>query len=64
MVIPHSQMFSPRSFAQEATRRCVRAMYPYCGVALQMVSEYTLTEYPGQAKLIVVPSPHVLTEKC
>ncbi len=64
MVIPHSQMFSPRSFAHEATRRCVRAMYYHCGVPMQAVSEYTLAEYAGQAKLIVVPSPRVLTQKC
>jgi hypothetical protein len=64
MVIPHSQMFSPRSFAHEATRRCVRAMYYHCGVPVQAVSEYTLGEYSGRAKLIVVPSPRVLTEKC
>jgi Beta-galactosidase len=64
MVIPHSQMFAPRSFAQEATRRAVRAMYYYCGVPVQAVSEYTLGEYTGQAKLIVVPSPRVLTQKC
>ena len=64
LVIPHSQMFSPRSFAHEATRRCVRAMYYHCGVPMQAVSEYTLAEYSGQAKLIVVPSPRVLTEKC
>lgn len=62
MVIPHSHMFSPRSFAQEATRRCVRAMYYYCGMPMQAVSEYTLAEYAGQAKLIVVPSPRVLTQ--
>ena len=64
MVIPHSQMFSPRSFAQEATRRAVRAMYYHCGVPVQAVSEYTLGEYAGQAKLIIVPSPRVLTLKC
>jgi hypothetical protein len=64
MVIPHSQMFSPRSFAHEATRRCVRAMYYHCGVPVQAVSEYTVEEYLGQAKLIVVPSPRVLTQKC
>lgn len=64
MVIPHSQMFSPRSFAHEATRKCVRAMYYHCGVPMQAVSEYTLAEYAGQAKLIIVPSPRVLTDKC
>jgi len=64
MLIPHSNMFSPRSFAQEATRRAARAMYYHCGVPVQTVSEYTLGEYAGQAKLIIVPSPRVLTEKC
>ena len=64
MVIPHSQMFAPRSFAQEATRRAVRAMYYHCGVPVQAVSEYTIGEYAGQAKLIVVPSPRVLTQRC
>jgi hypothetical protein len=64
MVIPHSHMFSPRSFAQEATRRCVRAMYYHCGVPMQAVSEYTLAEYSGAAKLILVPAPVLLTEKC
>ncbi len=64
MVIPHSQMFSPRSFAHEATRRCVRAMYYHCGVPLQAVSEYTIADYSLNAKLIVVPSPFVLTQKC
>jgi Beta-galactosidase len=64
MVIPHSQMFSPRGFAQEATRRCVRAMNYHCGVPMQAVSEYTLADYAGSAKLIIVPSPGVLTEKC
>ncbi|HKY43273.1 MAG TPA: beta-galactosidase, partial [Pyrinomonadaceae bacterium] len=64
MVIPHSQMFTPRSFVHEATRKCVRAMYYQCGVPMQAVSEYTLAEYAGQAKLIIVPSPRVLTDKC
>lgn len=63
MVIPHSQMFSPRSFAQEATRRCVRAMYYHCGTAVQAVSEYKVPEYLDQAKLIIIPSPVVIAEK-
>ena len=64
MVIPHSQMFSPRGFAQEATRRCVRAMYYHCGVPVQAVSEYTFADYRNAAKMIIVPSPGVLTENC
>jgi hypothetical protein len=64
MVIPHSQMFSPRSFAHEATRRCVRAMYYHCGVPLQAVSEFTIGDYSMSAKLIVVPSAGVLTRRC
>ncbi|HKV35842.1 MAG TPA: hypothetical protein VJP89_16005 [Pyrinomonadaceae bacterium] len=64
MVIPHSHMFSPRSFAYEATRRCVRAMYYHCGVPLQAISEYTLADQAYPAKLIVVPAPRTLTPQC
>ena len=64
MVIPHSHMFSPRNFAYEATRRCVRAMYYHCGVQVQAVSEYTIGDFAGDAKLIVVPAPRALTQKC
>jgi hypothetical protein len=64
LVIPHSHMFSPRSFAQEATRRCVRAMYYHCGTPMQAVSEYNVSDYAGQAKLIVVPSPRMLSHRC
>ena len=64
MVIPHSQMFSPRSSAQEATRRCVRAMYYHCGVPVQAISEYTIADYSLNPKLILVPAPGVLTQKC
>lgn len=63
MIIPHTQMFSPRSFAQEATRRCVRAMYYHCGVPVQAVSEYQVPEYLDQAKLIIIPSPVVFSQQ-
>ncbi len=63
MVIPHSQMFSPRSFAHEGTRRCVRAMYYHCGVPMQAVSEYKVPEYLDQAKVIIIPSPVVFRSK-
>ena len=64
LVIPHTEMFSPRGFAQEATRRCVRAMYYHCGVLVQAVGEYALADYAGEAKLIILPTPLVLTEQC
>jgi hypothetical protein len=64
MVIPHTYMFAPRNSAFEATRRCVRAMYYHHGVPMQALSEYKVSEYSGKAKLIIVPSPRVLTEKC
>lgn len=63
MLIPHSQMFAPRSFATEVTRRCVRAMFYHCRVPLRTVSEYKLAE-DITAKVIIVPAPRLLTEKC
>ena len=64
MLIPHTHMFSPRNFAYEATRRCVRTMYYHCGVPMQAISEYTLADHKYPAKLIIVPSPRVLTPEC
>jgi hypothetical protein len=64
MVIPHSQMFSPRNFATEATRRCVRAMYYHCRTPLRAVTEHAFAETSANPKLIVVPSPRALTRQC
>ncbi|MGH9967451.1 MAG: cellulase family glycosylhydrolase, partial [Pyrinomonadaceae bacterium] len=64
MVIPHSQMFTPRNFATEATRKSVRAMYYHCRISMRAVSEYKLHEFNSSAKLIVVPAPRVLTGEC
>jgi hypothetical protein len=62
MVIPHSNMFSVRNQATEATRRCVRAMHYHCRVTMNAVSEYALHRLDYTPQLIVVPSPRVLTE--
>ena len=64
MLIPHSQMFSARSIATEATRKCVRAMFYHCRVPLRTISEYEIGKADAQAKMIIVPSPRVLTDKC
>jgi hypothetical protein len=63
MLIPHSHMFLPRSFATEATRRCVRAMYYHCGVPMQAFSAYSSSEYVDQVKLIIVPSPVIFKSR-
>ena len=64
MLIPHSQMFSSRSFATEVTRKCVRAMFYHCRVPLRTVSEFKLRDAHAKAKMIIVPAPRILTEKC
>ena len=64
MLIPHSLMFSPRNFATEATRKCVRAMFYHCRIPLRAVSEHALAETGSSTKMIIVPAPRVLTEKC
>jgi Cellulase (glycosyl hydrolase family 5) len=64
MVIPHSQMFSPRNTATESTRKCVRALHYHCRTSVRAVSEYLLFDSKEAAKLIVVPAPRVLSQRC
>ncbi|HZY09515.1 MAG TPA: hypothetical protein VFF29_00020, partial [Bacteroidota bacterium] len=63
MVIPHSQMWSTRNNATEATRRCVRAMSYHCMITMNAVSEYRIHTLTTVPKLIVVPAPRTLQEK-
>lgn len=60
MVIPHSQLFSTRDFATEATQRCVRVMSYDYHVAMAGVSDYQISKIVFVPKLIVVPSPRTL----
>lgn len=62
MVIPHSQMFSVRNFATEATQRAVRAMHYHCGVTMSGVSEYGLDRLHYAPQLIVLPSARILSD--
>jgi hypothetical protein len=64
MLIPHSQMFTPRNSAFEATRKSIRAMYYHCRVPSMAVSEYTLNKLAVLPNLIVVPAARVLTDGC
>ncbi len=63
MLIPHSYMFSPRNFAQEATRKCVRAMFYHCRVPLWAMSESHFGKTNPDSKMIIVPAPRVLTNE-
>jgi hypothetical protein len=63
IVIPHSNMFSVRDLADKATCRAVRVLEYDLGIPCRAVSEYRAEEV-GDAKLIVLPSPRVLTEVC
>jgi hypothetical protein len=63
MVIPHSHMFAARNFATQATQRCVRAMHYRCRVAMGAVSEYALDRLVYEPRLLIVPSPRVLTQE-
>ncbi len=63
MVIPHSQQFSTRNLASEATKRSVRAMHYHCNTRMSAVSEYYLSSLKGNPKLIIVPAPRALHQK-
>ena len=62
LLIPHSQMFSPRSQAIEATQRAVRVLANHLHVPVRAVGEYGLADTLGAPRLIVAPSPRVLTD--
>ncbi|MBI3112724.1 MAG: cellulase family glycosylhydrolase [Ignavibacteriales bacterium] len=63
MVIPHSQMFSTRNFATEATRRCVRAMYYHLRTPMRACSEYRIKNLRTRSRLLIVPSPRTLHDE-
>jgi len=63
IVIPHSNMFSVRNFADAATRRAVRTLEYGMGVPTRTVSEYRIRDI-GDPKLIILPSPRILTQTC
>jgi hypothetical protein len=62
LLIPHSQMFSPRSHAVEATQRAVRVLANHLHVQARAVGEYGIADALGSPKLIIAPSPRVLTD--
>ena len=62
LLIPHSQMFSPRTHAVEATQRAVRVLANTLHLQARAVGEHGLADTLGTPRLIVAPSPRVLTD--
>ena len=63
MVVPHANQFSVRSHAIAATRRAVRAMHYHCRTPMAAVSEFALGAWPGCPRLVILPSPRILTRE-
>jgi len=62
LVIPHSNMFSTRNFATEATKRAIRVLSYRLGIPVSAVSEYGIRELLPAPKLIILPSPRTFSE--
>ena len=64
MVIPHSNLFSVRDSATAATRRAVRVMHYDCQTPMRVISEYAVPRGFKPGRLILLPSPCVLSQPC
>ena len=60
LVVPHSNMFSARNTATDATKRAVRAMLYGCRMGLTAVSEFAASAAVRAPGLVLVPAPRVL----
>jgi hypothetical protein len=63
LVMPHSNMFSTRNTATDATKRAVRAMQYGCRMGLSAVSEFAATPAMRAPRLVLVPCPGVLRQQ-
>jgi hypothetical protein len=64
LVIPQTNIFTPRNHAAEITRRAVRVMHYYCQTPLSAVGEYQLHELQETPKMLLAPSPTGLHAQC
>jgi hypothetical protein len=63
MIVPQANLYSVRTTAVEATKRAVRVMHYRCHVPMAAVGEFNAGDWPGRPKLVVLPSPRVLTRE-
>jgi hypothetical protein len=65
LVIPHSQQFSARNLATEATRRAVRALHYDLWQTCRAVSEYGLDAILAEEKaplFLILPAPRTISD--
>ncbi len=62
ILVPQSQLFSPRSQALEATQRAVRVLTNHLGIVPRAINELRAAETTGAPRLIIAPAPRLLTE--
>jgi hypothetical protein len=62
LVIPHSQIYSPRSLSSDATKRCVRVLTYDFNLQIRSVSEYRINIIRNPPVLLVCPSPQTLSQ--
>ena len=62
LLVPRSQLASPRSQAIDATRRAVRVLTNHLHAPLRAVSELDLEASLGAPRLILAPAPRLLTD--
>ncbi len=63
LVVPHSNMFSTRNIATDATKRAVRAMQYGCRVGVAAVSEFAVAAGARAPRLVIVPAPRLLRDE-
>lgn len=62
LLVPQSHVLSVRDYGTEATRRAVRALYYRLHVPVRAVGEYQVEATLGNPRVIIAPSPTVLTD--
>ena len=62
LLVPQSHVLSVRDLGTAATRRAVRALYYHLQIPVRAVGEHQVNDTLGTPRLVIAPSPAVLTD--